>query len=166
MAAAASGCEVIIAVDVHPMKLEMAKKCGATHVVDGKDRPAERILEITGGLGVDFGIESAGFVETIEQCYRSVRKGGGRAVIAGNPKQGERISIDPFDLISGRQISGTWGGETNPERDFPEYVRLHAEGRLPIEKMITDRFPLTKINEAIQKMESGQAGRVLIDTQG
>jgi S-(hydroxymethyl)glutathione dehydrogenase/alcohol dehydrogenase len=157
------GCGTIIAVDIQPGKLELARVMGATHTVDGARDPVAAILEITGGKGVDHGVDCAGHVKTIEAGYAAVRKGGGRFVVAGNPPAGQKIAIDPMDLISGKHIAGTWGGETKVDADLPAYRDAFRDGNLPLEKLITHRESLERINDAIELMESGRSCRVLID---
>lgn len=162
MAAKAVGCHPIIAVDIHDSKLEMAKSVGATHLVNGKENPLLQILEITQGKGVDYGVEAAGTIQTMEMGYSAVRKNGGRFVIAGNVPHGQKISIDPFDLICGKQISGTWGGESNLEKDIVIYLKSYQERKLPLENLITDQLRLEDINKAILQAESGMKGRFII----
>lgn len=80
------------------------------------------ISGLTDGRGVDYAIEAAGHRETMEAAFRSVRDSGGLCVLAGNLPHGEQISINPFDLIRGKRIVGTWGGETRPDDDLPRYA--------------------------------------------
>jgi S-(hydroxymethyl)glutathione dehydrogenase/alcohol dehydrogenase len=76
---------------------------------------------------------------------------------------GERISLDPFDLIKGKRIIGTWGGETPPERDIPMYVGLFLSGRLKLDGLITHTYSLGDINKALEDLERGEVERALID---
>jgi len=154
----------IIAVDIQEAKLKMAKELGATHVVNAKNEDAVKVIkDLTEGKGVDCAIESAGLRKTMEQAFESVRKDGGKAIIIGNIPPHERISIDPFALICGRQIVGSWGGETDPDRDIPMYVDLYLSGKLKLEKMLTHRFKLEEINDAFDILEKGEAGRIIIE---
>lgn len=163
LGAKALGCATIIAVDLQPAKLEFAMALGATHAVDGSKDPVAEIMAITKGRGVDFGVDCAGHVKTIEAGYAAIRKGGGRFLVAGNPPHGHRISLDPFDLISGKNISGTWGGETKVDTDLPIYQRAFNDGKLPLNKLITHREKLENINSAVELMETGRTGRILIE---
>lgn len=162
MGATSERCSPVIAIDINPKKLEVAKLLGATHLVDARHDPIQQVLKITGGQGVDFGVDAVGMVQTIEQGYATTRRGGGKFVIAGNPPAGQKISLDPFDLIAGRNLVGTWGGETDIERDLPRYVRAYQDNRLPLERLVTHRLPLEKINDAIELMASRQSGRIVI----
>lgn len=162
MGAVISGCNPIIAIDIQEPKLQVAKSLGATHVVNGNDNPVAKILEITGGQGVDFGVDAAGRIQTIEAGYSAVRKGGGRFVVAGNPPAGQKISLDPMDLISGKNIVGTWGGESQIESDVPKYIEQYHAGKLPLQQLVTHQMSLEQINDAIELMVSGRAGRILL----
>lgn len=154
----------IIAVDVFDYKLKLARDGGASHLINaGQEDPLAGILEITGGRGVDYAIEAAGRRETMENAFQVVCDKGGLCVLAGNLSHEEKISIDPFDLIKGKRVIGTWGGETNPDQDIPKYIRLYQAGRLKLDDLITDSFSLDDINFAIKKMRKGEiAGRCLV----
>ncbi len=156
-------CKTLIAVDISQDKLDLAKEFGATHLIDSsKVDPVERILEITGGVGVDYSIEAAGLTKTIELAFRSVRKGGGKCVFASHPTAKEKIMIDPFDLICGKRIQGSWGGESKPEEDVPKFAKMYLDGQLPLEKLLTRRYSLDQINEALDDLEQCKVGRPLI----
>lgn len=163
MAAKLTRCHPIIAVDVHESKLEMAHTFGATHLVNARTEDAQaRIHEIAGSDGVDYAVEAAGRTDTIEQAFQVVRKKGGSCVFASHPPSGERICLDPHDLISGKQIRGSWGGESNPDIDIPRFAELYLEGQLPLENLITHRYPLANINKALHDLEQGKVGRPLV----
>lgn len=164
LGAVARGLTPIVAVDVQPIKLQLALERGATHVVDARSQnPVEMIRALTGGAGVDFAIEAAGRTTSMESAYASVRPGGGVCVIAGNASAGETVRLDPMDLIRGRQIQGTWGGETQPDRDIPRFLDLAASGRLSLASLVSHSMPLERINEALDLLESGEAGRILVE---
>ena len=167
LAADLMNATTIIAVDVFEHKLEQARQIGATHLINARQRdPLATILEITGGRGVDYAIEAAGHRETMETAFQSVRDNGGLCVLAGNLQHGERISLDPFDLIKGKRIIGTWGGETQPDRDIPLYVNLYLSGRLKLDGLITHIYSLENINQALDDLEEGKVGRALIEMGG
>lgn len=167
LAAKMRGVALIIAIDTLDHKLERAIKFGATHIINAtKQDVLSSILRITAGLGVDYAIESAGKKESMENAFQSVRDNGGLCIIAGNLPQGERISISPFDLIKGKRIIGTWGGETQPDRDIPMYVNLYLSGKLKLEELITHTFRLQNINRAFDDLSNGNGARILIDMIG
>jgi S-(hydroxymethyl)glutathione dehydrogenase/alcohol dehydrogenase len=84
-------------------------------------------------------------------------------VLAGNLPHGERINLNPFDLIKGKRIIGTWGGESQPDRDIPLYVDLYLAGKLKLDMLITHEHRLEDINQAFDDQEQGKVGRALID---
>jgi S-(hydroxymethyl)glutathione dehydrogenase/alcohol dehydrogenase len=158
------GCSPIIGVDPDPDKLELARQLGATHTIDPTAENLEEAARvIVADGGVDFSIEAAGRTETIEQAFGLVRDNGGLCIFASHPPAGDTIRLDPHLLIRGKQIRGSWGGDTDPDQDIPFYARKFAEGQLPLDRLVTHRFPLEDINEALALLESGRAGRIVID---
>jgi len=163
LAAAMREAAIIIAVDVVEDKLAAAKAAGATHTINAATQnPVECIQDITGGKGVDTAVEAAGKPETMEAAYTSVAYGGGLCILAGNVAYGERMCLDPYDLIKGRRIVGTWGGETNPDRDFPLYADMYVKGSLPFGQLVSHEWPLEEINTAFDELEARRVSRALI----
>jgi len=157
-------CAKVIAVDVSVDKLSLARSFGATHTIDATQTdPVSEIRSMTEGLGVDYAVEASGQVSVIEQAFAAVRRGGGVCVFASHPEHGKRISIDPYELICGKEIRGSWGGSSNPDRDIQIFAKLYLEGRLPLEKLITKRYALEAINEALDDLEQHRVGRPLIE---
>jgi S-(hydroxymethyl)glutathione dehydrogenase/alcohol dehydrogenase len=154
---------VIVAVDVVDRKLDEARRLGATHLVNAaRVEPISAIRELTQGLGVDVSIESAGRRETMEAAFGAVRDGGGLCIVCGNLPQGERIALDPFDLIRGKRIVGSWGGGTDPDRDIPRYAEMFLAGELDLESLVTREYGLAEINRALSDLEEGRLARALI----
>lgn len=167
MAAALFECSTLVAVDVEEGKLALARELGATHAVNAAQQdPVAEILRITGGKGVDYSVEASGLRRTIEAAFLSVRKFGGLCVFASHPQAGDKIELDPYDLICGRRIEGSWGGSTNPDRDIPQLAGLYREGKLPLDKLIGDRYPLREINRALDDLEKRRIVRALIEMDG
>jgi len=98
----------------------------------------------------------------METAFNSINNQG-TAIISGNLRFGEKISIDPFDLIKGKKIRGTWGGETRPEDDIPLYAELYLLGKLKLDRLLTHKYNLTGINQALKDLENGKVGRALIN---
>lgn len=164
LAAKLKEASIMIAVDIFDHKLDEALKLGATHLINAKKQDVLlEILKITDKRGVDYAIECAGVKESMEIAFRSVRNNGGLCIIAGNLPQGEQVSIDPFDLIKGKHIIGTWGGETDPDRDIQLYVSLHLEQKLNLRLIPVSFFGLEQINLAVKSLEDGNIGRVIIE---
>jgi S-(hydroxymethyl)glutathione dehydrogenase / alcohol dehydrogenase len=155
--------EKIIAVDISQDKLQLAEELGATHTVNAKNEdPVKAIHSLTHGQGVDFSIEAAGLVKTIEQAFLSVKNNGGRCIFISHPAAGHKIQLDPFDLICGKHIEATWGGGSRPDIDAPYFDRLYTDGLLPLDKLISKKYTLEGINQAMQDLESGNIARALI----
>jgi S-(hydroxymethyl)glutathione dehydrogenase/alcohol dehydrogenase len=162
MALRAAGCTVI-AVDIEAGKLAAARELGVAHIIDASQvDPVEAIARLTDGQGVDYAIDAAGRVRTIEQAHATVRKFGGLCVFASHPSAGERLSLDPHDLISGKRIQGSWGGASRPDRDVPRLAALYREGRLPLGRMLERRYSLDEVNQALDDLGAGRAMRPLI----
>lgn len=161
MFAGVAGCAKIIAVDIYDSKLEFAKKFGATHTINCANEPVlEKIRELTGS-GADYAIESSGVKEVMELAFEAVRFGG-TAVLAGNIRKGDKVAIDPYALIHGKKIFGTWGGETRTDEDIPFYAELYLQGKLRVDMLITHRYKLEDINAAFAELRTGAVGRALI----
>ncbi|MFC1508561.1 zinc-binding dehydrogenase [Candidatus Omnitrophota bacterium] len=160
-------CAKIIAVDVEKSKLRLAKYFGATDYIDsGSEDPVKKIRKITKGIGVDYSVEAAGVVSSIEQAFDSVRVRGGLCVFATHPKAGDRIRLDPHALISGKQIRGSWGGSSCPDKDIPRFARLYKAGKLPLEKLLSHSYTLDQINRAFKDLEQRKVARAIIKMTG
>jgi len=154
---------MIIAIDINDDKLALAHEMGATHTINTQSLdPLDAIRDITSSQGVDYAVEATGRREIMEQAFQCVRDQGGLCVLAGNLPQGQTISLDPFDLIKGKKIVGTWGGETDPDRDIPLHVQWAMSGTLDLKKIICREFELEDLNEAVDYMQKSAVGRVLL----
>lgn len=161
-AAAVVDADPIIAVDVSEQKLEFARRFGATDVINSKKiDPIERLKDLTGG-GADFAIDAVGLPETQEQILRAVRPGysgrsrGGTALLIGITPPDARAILDTSLFIGSRSFTRTSGGDCKPERDFPTFVRWYREGKLKLDELITSRYKLEQINEAVDDLEHGR----------
>ncbi|HZT80992.1 MAG TPA: zinc-binding dehydrogenase [Gemmataceae bacterium] len=160
--AAVAGCTPIIAVDLVASRLDLARGMGATHAVNPSDGDAvEAIGRLCPG-GVDIAIEATGRPAVMRQALAAVRPQGGVAVVVGNARDGEALEIDPKQLNQGKQLRGTWGGDNQPDTDFPRYGRLLASGRLNVGPIRSAPFRLEQINEALEALEGGAVGRPLV----
>lgn len=156
-------CKTIIAVDVSQKKLDLARDLGANVTINASNlSPVSSIQDLTDGKGTDYAIDAAGLTTTIEQAFSCIKSDGGICVFASHPKKGMKISIDPFELILGKQILGSWGGDSKPDRDIPVYADLYLKGLLHIDKLLSKTYSLDQINEAIDDLEQGVANRPLI----
>lgn len=163
LAATMREAAIIIAVDIVDEKLTAATAAGATHVINAnRENVVARIQEIMGGKGVDTAVEAAGKSETMEAAYNSIAYGGGLCILAGNVAFGEKICLDPYDLIKGRRLVGTWGGETKPDRDLPIYADMYVNGQFPFGQLVSHVWSLDEINTAFDELEAGRVARALI----
>lgn len=153
----------IIAYDRYENRLKLARKLGATHTVraDGGDLAAQ-LRGLIPGTGADVVVEHTGDVNLIRLAYELTQPQG-RTMLVGVPHIDQNATIHTLPLHFGKVLTGSYGGSAAPERDIPRYLRLYAAGKLRLDELITDRFALDDINDAINGMRSGQiAGRCLI----
>lgn len=163
------GAYPIIAVDLAEDKLGFAKRFGATHGVNASEGDAvEAIRALTDG-GVDYAIDAIGAPMTQEQILHAARPGvvglkkGGTACLVGAVQELGRIDVEEL-RITQRTYTGTRGSLCRPERDFPTFVRWYREGKLDLNGLVTKRYALGEINEAIDDLASGRiAGRSIIE---
>lgn len=164
MALKLSGCKRIFAVDIEEGKLKLAKEFGATDFINSnKEDPVQVILKRTNGIGVDCSIESAGITSSIEQAFGVVRSKTGVCVFASHPKTGDKIQLDPYDLILGKQIRGTWGGASCPDKIIPALAQIYKEGRLPLRKLLSHTYKLEEVNKALDDLDQRKIVRALIE---
>lgn len=161
--AALAGCTPIIAVDILPEKLALARQMGATHTLNPFDGDPKTAIKTICAGGVDFAIEATGSPNVMEIALESVRQQGGVAVIIGNAPYGERIAVDPRQLNLGKQLRGTWGGDNQPDTDYPRYVKFVEAGKLNLGPLMMKTYTLDTINTALDDLEAGKAARPLID---
>lgn len=165
-AAALAGCNPVVAVDVNPDKLLLACKLGATHTIDAASvEPVSTLLKLC-RAGVDFAVEATGLAPVMRQALAAVRAQGGAAVVVGNARFGDKLEIDPRELNQGKRLLGTWGGDNDPDRDYPRYCRLMTAGRLDLSPLLTRAYRLTEVNAALDDLEHGRAARPLLDIAG
>ncbi len=162
-AAALVSAYPIIAVDLFDTKLELARSLGATHTINGRKSDAKTaIRDAVGPGGADVFIDNTGNPEIIRFGYDTV-KPEGRVVLVGVPRKGNETTLYTLPLHFGKSLRGSHGGEAEPHRDIPRYHELYRAGRLGLKSLITRRFPLDDINDAIAAMRDGRvAGRCMI----
>lgn len=162
MALVARGCTDIIAIDVSEEKLAFARELGVRKVLNANSNELiSQFSKLVPG-GADYCIESAGTVKSIELGYDLIRPNGGKLLFASHPPEGEKISLNPHDLIKGKLIAGSWGGDSNPDRDIPIFSKIFQETNTPISRLITRRYKLEDINNALNDLEAGIVFRPLI----
>lgn len=154
----------IIAVDLFDDKLSLAKSLGATHLINSRTKNFfEEVKNIIAGNNLDIFIDNTGITSIIEKGYELLDPQG-RMILVGVPRKGQNINIFTLPLHFGKTITGSHGGESIPQLDIPRYCKLFKENIAFFEKLISKRYKLENINEAIDEMRSGTTpGRILID---
>jgi S-(hydroxymethyl)glutathione dehydrogenase/alcohol dehydrogenase len=162
-AARLAGALNIIAVDLNIDRLTMARKLGATHIVNPKDAdPVDAILAETGGKGVEYAFDAVGNPKLVEQCFLSTRKGG-TTVMIGLMGLDEKIALPFGHFIAERKVMGCDMGSNQFRVDMPRLARLYMDGRLNLDDMLTDRLPLSRINDGFAALDRGEGIRTIID---
>ncbi len=158
-----AGARTIIGVDIDPRKLEWARQFGATHVINSRETdPVERIQELTGGNGADVVIEAIGRPETYLQAFYA-RDLAGTVVLVGVPTPDMRLEAPLLDFFGrGGALKSSWYGDCLPERDFPMLTDLYLQGRLPLEKFVSETIALDQVESAFAKMERGEVLRSVV----
>ncbi|WP_105168794.1 zinc-binding dehydrogenase [Pseudoalteromonas sp. T1lg23B] len=152
----------LIAVDINPQKLELAKQLGATHTLNAQNTDVvESIVTLTKG-GVDYSIEAGGKAQSIELAFNSVRDQGGLCIFASHPPEGDTIKLEPHAFHRGKMIRGSWGGASMPDRDIPKFVDAYHKGLLDLDVLITNEYSLDNVNNALEDLHQGSAIRSII----
>ncbi len=154
----------IIAVDIHDNRLKLAKKCGASHIINSKKENVElAVNNIINEKTLDVFIDNTGIPEIIEKGYELTHSKG-RVILVGVPPKDSNIRIYSLPLHFGKIILGSHGGECEPDLDIPRYLKLLINKKINFEGLITSRYSLNDINIAINTMRSGSSsGRIMID---
>jgi S-(hydroxymethyl)mycothiol dehydrogenase len=159
-----AGATTIVAVDLDPRKLELARHFGATHTVDASaGDPVEGVREATGGLGADVVIEAVGNPKVLEQAFFA-RDLAGTVVQVGVPTPDMTMPQIPMIEFFGRggALKPSWYGDCLPSRDFPMLIDLYLQGRLDLDSFVSETIPLDGVEEAFHKMERGEVLRSVV----
>ncbi len=143
----------IIAIDLLEQKREMAKEFGATHSLFSADCMDQ----------VDVFVDCTGHPGVIQAGLDALAPGG-KLILVGQPRQGQDVIFEDIQRsYCGITIMDSQGGLTNPDTDIPRYIKLYQAGKLELDKLITHRFPLAEINQAVELMKSGLSGRIIVE---
>jgi len=161
-AAAMTSAFPIVAVDLFDNRLALARTLGATHAInsrdlDFKDGLAPAIQAIIGSAGADVVVDNTGNTGLISLAY-SLTQPQGRTILVGVPRAGDDVTLHSLPLHFGKILTGTHGGDGDPSIDIPRYARLEQQGMLRLAPLVTERYSLNEINEAISRMKSGATG--------
>ena len=157
------GAKRIIAVDTDNKKLDWARDFGATHTINARELdPVETIQDLTDGNGADVVIDAVGRPETWKQAFYA-RDLAGTVVLVGVPTPDMTLEMPLIDFFSrGGSLKSSWYGDCLPERDFPTLISLYLQGRLPLEKFVSERIGLDGIEDAFHKMHAGEVLRSVV----
>ncbi len=158
-----AGASIIIAVDIDDRKLDLAREFGATHTVNSRNRDAvEGIQEFTGGFGADVVIDAVGRPETYEAAFYG-RDLAGTVVLVGVPDPTMRLDLPLIDVFGrGGSLKSSWYGDCLPSRDFPMLIDLYLQGRLPLDRFVSEEISLDEVEEAFAKMHRGEVLRSVV----
>jgi S-(hydroxymethyl)glutathione dehydrogenase/alcohol dehydrogenase len=147
----------IVAMDIIEEKREISKSVGASHFINSSIEDIDQKFDVV--------IDTTGNPNVISNSIQYL-SGIGRLILVGQPKPDQEVIIPNGNKMfdgSGKTIKATQGGKTSPTEDIPRYVKLHKSGILDIKKIITHTFTLNQINDAVDLLRSGYAGRIMIN---
>lgn len=156
-----AGASRVIAIDMVPSKLELARKFGATDVLLASEGDVvAKVVELTQG-GVEYSFECIGIPATFEQCFRMLQPGG-TATIVGLFAPGVKASIEGSDFFLEKKLKGSALGSARIRDDIPRLVELYMQGRLNLDDLVSRRIRLEDINEGFEAMKKGEVARSVI----
>jgi S-(hydroxymethyl)glutathione dehydrogenase / alcohol dehydrogenase len=153
----------IVGVDIIDSKLEMGKRFGASQCFNSKNSEDldGAIRRIVGEEGADVVVDTTGNARVIEHAYELTHPAG-KTILVGVPKKGDNVSIYTLPLHFKKVLTGSHGGSIEPHLEIPRLIDLWRVGKLNLEGLITHRFTLDQINEALDLFKTGLAGRCMI----
>lgn len=162
LGALVAGARRIIAVDLNPAKLKTALELGATDAFDARDPDVTQQIRAATNGGVEFAFETAGAVPAMQTAFAITRRGG-TTVTAGLPHPEHHFSFPQVLLAAEeRTIKGAYVGSCVPLRDIPRFIELYKQGRLPVNRLLTDRIRLEDINEGFDRLDRGEVSRLVV----
>jgi S-(hydroxymethyl)mycothiol dehydrogenase len=158
-----AGATTVIAIDVDDRKLEWARQFGATHVINSRTTdPVEAVRELTGGNGADVTIDAVGLPEVFRGAFYA-RDHAGTVVLVGVPRPDMTLELPLLDFFGrGGALKSSWYGDCLPSRDFPTLIALYRQGRLPLDKFVSETIGMGDIEEAFARMERGEVLRSVV----
>jgi S-(hydroxymethyl)glutathione dehydrogenase / alcohol dehydrogenase len=156
----------IIAIDLHAHKLELAKRYGATHVINASTEDVLiEIKKIVGSNGVDVAIDNTGNPRVIEAAYE-VTAATGKTILVGVPKLQDKTSLYTLPLHFEKKLFGSHGGNSYPSVDIPNYLKLIKTSKMMAKEMVTHRYELDHVNTALDEIRNGRIGKCVIKISG
>jgi S-(hydroxymethyl)glutathione dehydrogenase / alcohol dehydrogenase len=157
-----AGAERIVAVDLSPTRLELARGQGATDLLEAGPETVEEIVELTGGFGADYTFEATGLVAVMRQAVESARMGWGLATVCGVAGRGETLAVVPRFLITGRRVAGSSFGGVKGRDGVPQLVDRWLAGEIDVAPLISHRITLDEVNRGFELMEAQDGIRSVI----
>jgi S-(hydroxymethyl)glutathione dehydrogenase/alcohol dehydrogenase len=157
-----AGCQPIIAIDVMETKLAFAKRMGATHTINAREKDVVETLRMLVPNGPDYVFDSVGSSITIPQALQGARPGGA-AVIVGLHAALTTVPIPAATLVlQNKRLLGSFAGSIRPKLDLPKLIELYRAGKLQLDQLITKRYALEELPQAFEDMEAGTIARGVI----
>jgi S-(hydroxymethyl)glutathione dehydrogenase/alcohol dehydrogenase len=154
---------LVIVVDRDEAKLKFATSLGSVKTINSAtENVKSQILNFNNDDLCDFAIDATGSTEGIMEAFSSVRKFGGLCVFASHPKSGQMLELDPFDLISGRNIRGSWGGAINMDSDLSQLLEMFLNNTALNEMFTSSIYELDDVNQAISDLRSNRVLRPIL----
>ena len=161
--AAIAGCETVIAIDLRPVPLEIAKRFGATHTIPAAaEKIADTVRDLTGGRGADFVFDTVGNTRTLTDALAMARKGG-TVVLTGLARGDTQAAFPMFPFVmQEKRLIGSVYGSGQPRRDIPNLVSLYQQGRLKLQELVSRTYTLSGVNDALDALASSDGARGVI----
>ncbi|BCJ67802.1 S-(hydroxymethyl)mycothiol dehydrogenase [Polymorphospora rubra] len=158
-----AGATTVVAVDINDGKLELARQFGATHTVNSREQdPVEAIRALTGGNGADVTIDAVGRPEVFTQAFYA-RDHAGTVVLVGVPTPEMTLELPMLEVFGrGGAVKSSWYGDCLPERDFPTLIDLFLQGRLPLDRFVSETIGIDDVEAAFGRMEHGAVLRSVV----
>ena len=158
-----AGARTIIGIDIDDKKLRWATDFGATHTINStREDPVARVRELTEGNGADVCIEAIGLPQTYEQAFFA-RDLAGTVVLVGVPNPTMKIELPMIEVFGrGGSLKSSWYGDCLPTRDFPMLIDLHLQGRLDLDRFVSEKIALDQVEDAFHRMERGEVLRSVV----
>jgi S-(hydroxymethyl)glutathione dehydrogenase/alcohol dehydrogenase len=157
------GAERIVAIDLAPARLELAKGQGATETLLGGPDAVQAVLDRTDGSGADYTFEATGNVGVMRQAVESARMGWGLATMCGVAGKGETLDIVPRYLITGRRVAGSSFGGVKGRDQVPQLVERYLRGEIDVDSFVSHRITLEDVNRGFELMEAQDGIRSVIE---
>ncbi len=157
-----AGAARIIAVDLSDEKLAIAREVGATDSVNASGDPVKAIMDLTGGIGVDYGFEAIGIPAVVDQAQKATRRGGTMTVV-GVGKVNQKLELNALMFpLTAKTFKGSMYGGAEFKVDFPKYLELYKRGKLDLDRMVTNTYTIDEAVKAFEDLEAGKNARGVI----